>query len=169
NILAAQDELRVAEAEREATGRQLEQAQQRFDVGLIAITDVHEARAAFDSARAAEIAAENEVDNAWEALFEIIGPGEKEQLAKLGEELQLKPPVPSDLEEWSKTAQQQNYAIIAARNGLEATKKTIEISRSGHYPSLDLVGSHSIFRTSNDSSTEADTSKIGLQLSLPVY
>ncbi len=65
NILAAQDELRVAEAEREATGRQLEQAQQRFDVGLIAITDVHEARAAFDSARAAEIAAENEVDNAW--------------------------------------------------------------------------------------------------------
>ena len=52
DILSAEDDLRVANAEREATGRQLEQAQQRFDVGLIAITDVHEAKAAYDAARA---------------------------------------------------------------------------------------------------------------------
>ncbi len=55
-VLAAEDDLRVAKSETEATGRQLEQAQQRFDVGLIAITDVHEAQAAYDAARAAEIA-----------------------------------------------------------------------------------------------------------------
>ncbi|MET0046141.1 MAG: TolC family protein, partial [Candidatus Thiodiazotropha sp. 6PLUC3] len=94
DILSAEDDVRVANAEREATGRQLEQAQQRFDVGLIAITDVHEAKAAYDAARAAEIAAENSLDNAWEALYEIIGPQPKSDLGKLGDGLLLNPPVP---------------------------------------------------------------------------
>jgi outer membrane protein len=169
NILSAEDDLRVAKAEREATGRQLEQAQQRFDVGLIAITDVHEAQAAFDAARASEIAAENSLDNAWEALFEIIGPQSKQALAKLGEELALNPPVPNVLQEWSDTAQQQNYSIIAARAGLESLKQEIDVSRSGHYPTLDLVGGYTVNRSDSDNATEADTGTIGLSLEVPIY
>jgi outer membrane protein len=169
NILSAEDDLRVAKAEREATGRQLEQAQQRFDVGLIAITDVHEAQAAFDAARASEIAAENSLDNAWEALFEIIGPQPKQELAKLGAELALNPPVPNVLQEWSDTAQQQNYSIIAARAGLESLKQEIDVSRSGHYPTLDLVGGYTVNRSDSDTATEADTGTIGLSLEVPIY
>ncbi|PVV06452.1 MAG: type I secretion protein TolC [gamma proteobacterium symbiont of Ctena orbiculata] len=169
NILSAEDDLRVAKAEREATGRQLEQAQQRFDVGLIAITDVHEAQAAFDAARASEIAAENSLDNAWEALFEIIGPQPKNELAKLGEDLSLNPPVPNVLQEWSDTAQQQNYSIIAARAGLESLKQEIDVSRSGHYPTLDLVGGYTMNRSDSDTATEADTGTIGLSLEVPIY
>jgi outer membrane protein len=169
DILSAQDDLRVAKAEREATGRQLEQAKQRFDVGLIAITDVHEAQAAFDGARASEIAADNSLDNAWEALFEIIGPQGERNLAKLGEGLELIPPVPNNLEEWSETAQQQNFQIIAAQASLETTRQEIEVSRSGHYPTLDLVGGYQINRTDNDKGTEVDTGSIGLELSLPLY
>ncbi|MES9946080.1 MAG: TolC family outer membrane protein [Candidatus Thiodiazotropha sp.] len=169
NILSAEDDLRVAKAEREATGRQLEQAQQRFDVGLIAITDVHEAQAAFDAARASEIAAENSLDNAWEALFEIIGPQPKNELAKLGKDLSLNPPVPNVLQEWSDTAQQQNYSIIAARAGLESLKQEIDVSRSGHYPTLDLVGGYTMNRSDSDTATEADTGTIGLSLEVPIY
>ncbi|MBT3055376.1 MAG: TolC family outer membrane protein [Candidatus Thiodiazotropha sp. (ex Codakia orbicularis)] len=169
NILSAEDDLRVAKAEREATGRQLEQAQQRFDVGLIAITDVHEAQAAFDAARASEIAAENSLDNAWEALFEIIGSQPKHDLAKLGEGLALNPPVPNDLQEWSDTAQQQNYSIIAARAGLESLKQEIDVSRSGHYPTLDLVGGYAMNRSDSDTATESDTGTIGLSLEVPIY
>jgi outer membrane protein len=169
NILSAEDDLRVAQAEREATGRQLEQAQQRFDVGLIAITDVHEAQAAFDAARASEIAADNSLDNAWEALFEIIGPQPKQDLAKLGEGLSLNPPDPNDLQEWSDTAQQQNYSIIAARAGLESLKQEIAVSRSGHYPTLDLVGGYNMNRSDSDTATEADTGTIGLSLEVPIY
>ncbi|MES9830081.1 MAG: TolC family outer membrane protein [Candidatus Thiodiazotropha sp.] len=169
NILSAEDDLRVAKAEREATGRQLEQAQQRFDVGLIAITDVHEAQAAFDAARASEIAAENSLDNAWEALFEIIGSQPKQGLVKLGEGLALNPPVPNDLQEWSDTAQQQNYSIIAARAGLESLKQEIDVSRSGHYPTLDLVGGYSMNRSDSDTATESDTGTIGLSLEVPIY
>jgi outer membrane protein len=169
NILSAEDDLRVAKAEREATGRQLEQAQQRFDVGLIAITDVHEAQAAYDAARASEIAAENSLDNAWEALYEIIGPQPKQELAKLGESLALNPPVPNDLQEWSDTAQQQNYSIIAARAGLESLKQAIDISRAGHYPTLDLVGGYSMVRSDSDIATELDSGSIGLSLEVPIY
>ena len=169
NILSSEDDLRVAQAEREATGRQLEQAQQRFDVGLIAITDVHEAQAAFDAARASEIAAENSLDNAWEALFEIIGPEPKQPLATLGDGLQMLPPVPNDLQQWSDTAQEQNFDIIASRSSLESVRQNIEVSRSGHYPTLDLVGGYSMNRTDNDFGSEADTGTIGLELNLPLY
>ena len=39
------------------------QSQQRFDVGLTAITDVEEAKAGFDLSRAQLIAAENALDH----------------------------------------------------------------------------------------------------------
>ncbi|MEN8178886.1 MAG: TolC family outer membrane protein [Pseudomonadota bacterium] len=169
NILSAQDDLKVAQSEREATGRQLDQAQQRFDVGLIAITDVHEAQAAYDAARASEIAADNSLDNAWEALFEIIGPESKTKLAKLGEGLQLAPPVPNDLQQWSDTAQQQNFDIIATRSSLDSVRQEIEVSRSGHYPTLDLVGGYNLSRTDNEFGSEADTATIGLDLAIPLY
>jgi len=169
DILSAQDDLRVAQAEREATGRQLEQAQQRFDVGLIAITDVHEAQAAFDAARAAEISAQNSLDNAWEALFEIIGSQAKSNLAKLGETLPLNPPVPNDLQSWSDTAQQQNFGIIASRANLEVLNQEVEVSRAGHFPTLDLVGGYNMNRSDADTATEADTASIGLELEIPLY
>jgi outer membrane protein len=169
DILSAEDDLRVANAEREATGRQLEQAQQRFDVGLIAITDVHEAKAAYDAARASEIAAENSLDNAWEALFEIIGPKAKSELAKLGDGLPLNPPVPNRLKDWSETAQQQNYSIIAARSNLKVLEQEIDVSKAGHYPTLDLVGGYTVNRSDHDEATEANTSKIGLSLEVPIY
>jgi outer membrane protein len=169
DILSAEDDLRVAKAEREATGRQLEQAQQLFDVGLIAITDVHEAQAAFDAARAAEIAAENGLDNAWEALFEIIGHQPKSILSKLGDRLKLIPPMPNDLQSWSDTAQQENFSILAAAANLDVLNQEVEVSRSGHYPTLDLVGGYSLNRSDSDTATEADSGSVGLALEVPIY
>jgi outer membrane protein len=169
NILSAEDDLRVAKAEREATGRQLEQAQQRFDVGLIAITDVHEAQAAFDAARAAEISAAYGLDIAWEALFEIIGPQPKSNLATLGDALQMIPPMPSDLQSWSDTAQQENYSILAANANLEVLNREVDVSRSGHFPTLDLVGGYMLNRSDSDTATEADVSSIGVELEVPLF
>jgi outer membrane protein len=91
NVLAALDNLEFARAEREAIARQLEQAKQRFDVGLIAITDVQEAQARFDLARSREIAAENQLANAREALRELTGT-ETGELTPLGQKLPLAPP-----------------------------------------------------------------------------
>ncbi len=170
NVLGAQDDLKFRTAEREATGRQLEQAKQRYDVGLIAITDVHEAQAAHDGARANEIQAQTQLDNAWEELREIIGNTDV-PLARLGEHMALTLPDPQDIDKWAEMALKQNYAIVAAAASVDALKKDIEIKRSGHYPTLDLVGAYSAFRSSSDSafSGDNDTTNLGLQLNLPLY
>lgn len=168
NVLAAQDNLEFAEAEKKAIARQLEQAQQRFNVGLIAITDVHESQAGYDQVRSDVITAMNEVDNAKEALREIIGQNDG-ILAILGEMLPLDKPVPDNIKDWSENAKLQNLQIVSAVNRAEAARKTIEIQRSGHYPQLDIVGN---FLQSDNNSTfglRGDTQEIGLQLNIPIF
>ncbi len=87
-VLSAADSLRFSESEKAAIGRQLDQAKQRFDVGLIAITDIHEAQARYDLTVAQEIEARKQVANAMEALREITGTG-YEALMPLAESLPL--------------------------------------------------------------------------------
>lgn len=168
NVLSAADDLRTATAEKEANARQLEQSQQRFDVGLIAITDVHESQAAFDNSVASEISAVNALSNAWETLREIVGDL-NEPIAKLGLELPLKPPEPADVEEWAATALQQNYSIVAAGYATDLAKKEIEVQNSGHYPIVDLVGSYGRNDSNSDFGSDVDTGIIGLELSVPLY
>jgi len=168
DVLSAQDTLEFARAERTAIGRQLDQAKQRFEVGLIAITAVHEAQAAFDKARADEIQAENGLDNAWEALHEIIGHSET-ALVPLSTDLPLNPPDPMDIGQWSETALEQNLGLIALRNATEIAKQNIDLQYAGHYPSVELVGSHSLSSSSASSGTDSDTSSIGFQLNMPLY
>jgi outer membrane protein len=168
SILSAQDELLFATAEKEAIARQLEQAKERFEVGLIAITDVHEAQAGYDQARAGEILAINEVDNSWEALHEIIDRKPK-LLASLAEKLPLSRPVPEEISAWRTSALEGNLELTAARAGAQATKETISLQRSGHFPTLDLVGSVGLNDTNQSIGSRTDTRSIGLQLNVPIY
>ncbi|HHH39151.1 MAG TPA: type I secretion protein TolC, partial [Sedimenticola sp.] len=173
DVLSAKDELAFAESENEAIKRQLEQSKQRFEVGLIAVTDVFESQARYDQSRANLIVARNKVNSAWEALYEIIEGSTLQRqvktLAPLVEELPLQPPSPEDIEAWSNTAQQQNLLIQAALYGRDIARQEIQVQRSGHYPTLDLVGSHSKDRGSRNDAIEADNSRIGLQFVLPIY
>ena len=95
NILSAQDTVAFAEAEKNAIGRQLEQAKKRFEVGLIAITDVKEAQASYDASVASEISANNSLDNAREALQLIIGQNLDAPLSTIGNTVQLLIPQPA--------------------------------------------------------------------------
>jgi len=168
DVLSAQDTLGFTQAETKAILRQLDQAQQRFDVGLIAITSVHEAQAAYDKARADEIQAENELDDAWEALHEIIGDSEK-GLALLTADLPLNMPIPDSIDQWSDAALQQNPKLMALHSATAVARQNIELQRSGHYPTLALVGSHTLSRSDASSASDTDTSSIGLQLNVPLY
>ena len=168
DVLSAQDTLGFAQAETKAILRQLDQAQQRFDVGLIAITSVHEAQAAYDKARADEILAENEQDDAWEALHEIIGDSEK-SLASLASDLPLNMPIPDVIEEWSEAALKQNPKLVALRSATTVARQNIELQRSGHYPTLALVGTHALSRSDASGASDIDSSGIGLQLNIPLY
>ena len=140
DVLGARATLEAAEAAREAIGRQLEQAEKRFEVGLSAITDVQEARASFDAATAGLIEAKRAYAVAREFLREITGEY-YEELEDAGPGTPLITPDPDDVEEWVRTALTQNLSLEAARLSAEISRDGIELQRAGHYPSLELFAS----------------------------
>ena len=138
NVLAAEDTLASEQAAKDAIGRQLEQAQKRFEVGLIAITDVQEAQAGYDQALAAEILAKRALANQLEVLRTIIDEPPP-QLAKPGVDLPLRSPEPADANQWVDLAMQQNRSLISSQIGVEIAKDDVSIARTGHYPTVDFV------------------------------
>jgi outer membrane protein len=178
-VLTAQDALTSAKAEEKAVERQLEQAEQRFNVGLTAITDVHEARARFDGAVAAAILAENEVDDAFAALTEITGKN-IDQTPGLVDEIPLSPPAPSDWQSWVDTALAKNPALAARLANEKAARADIKTAKAGHLPSIS--SSLNFNDSSSDaetkipglnapivSDTERDNISIGVRLNVPIF
>src|SRR5690606_30312103 len=137
NVLAAEDSLEAQRVAREALERQLEQAQRRFDVGLIAITDVQERQAGFDLAVAQEIEAQRVLATEQERLREIIGDYVTE-LASPGEEIPLVSPDPRNPDEWVQVAMRQNLALISARLAADIAQDDIAIQRAGRLPTLSF-------------------------------
>jgi len=173
DVLRARDQLAFAQAALEAFGQQLKQAQQRFEVGLIAITDVEEAQSGFDLATADVIAAENDRDNAREALREVTGVYNTD-LASLGQGMPLTTPEPADINQWTETALRQNLQITAARHAAANAKEEIDRVAAGHYPTLDLVGRAQYFNSDGGIGSIATNNKtvdgqVGLQLNIPIY
>jgi outer membrane protein len=138
-VLTRTDTVTFAEAEERAFQRQYEQAEQRFEVGLTAVTDVHEARASYDSARARAIVARNELADAKEALRELTGQTFDEYDA-LQEVLPLVEPDPTSPNDWVDTALQHNPSVLSARAAMDVAEANVRLARAGHYPTLDLTG-----------------------------
>ena len=166
-VLEANDELSFARATLEAFEQQLAQSRQRFEVGLIAITDVEEAKAGFDLSRAQLIAAENALDIAREALRETTGEYQ-ERLAPLGD-LHLAMPEPADIDKWTEIALERNLRLLAARHDTETARREIERIQAGHSPTLDAVGSFGLNDSESDVTGATRRANIGLRLSLPLY
>ncbi len=180
NVLTAQDGVIFAEAEEKALQRQFEQAEQRFEVGLTAVTDVHEARASYDNARARAIVSRNNLADTKEALYELTLQY-FDDISPLEDELPLVKPLPENPDEWLDIAMQYNPAIISARMNVEIAEATTRLQRSGHLPTLDLVASYTNFTNkeyilrddfqrpiATTDLTNKDT-QIGLRLSVPIY
>ncbi len=169
NLLAARDNLDFIQAEKRAIKRQLEQTKQRFEVGLIAITDVHEAQAAYDLTGADEIAAQNQLQINRQALREITGQLHK-KLQPLGE-ITLLLPQPNNMEEWTERALQQNFLIIAAQAAVTTQQQQLAQQRGNRHPNIDLVLSHSYsdLGGGNFGGRETNDNSISLQFSLPIY
>ena len=177
DVLAAEDRLTSIHADRTAIARRLEQAKQRFEVGLIAITDVQESQAAYDQSVADEIAAKRSLATAREFLREITG----EYISDLSapkEEFPLQTPAPNNEREWVDLSLSQNLSLVASRLDEKLARDEISFRRNGHYPSLNLVASTSesetdrTFSTPLGSGTDSltnPTDSIALQLSIPIF
>lgn len=171
NLLAAEDNLRFAQAEKTAIAQQLRQTQQRFEVGLSAITDVHEAQAGYDAAVAQEIVAQNQLENAREVLREITGR-DHAAITPLAGEIPLQSPDPARIDQWVETALQQNLQLLAAEAATQVAREEMNRRQAGHYPTLDIVASHNWSDTTKSatvSASESNSNVIGLQLNVPLY
>jgi len=181
NVLAAQDTLGSERAAKEAIGRQLEQAERRFEVGLIAITDVKEAQAGYDDSVALEIAAQRSLATAKEALREITGEY-PQVLAAPSDEFPLIPPDPLVEQDWVDVALQQNLALESARIGADITRENVRIAQAGHYPTLDFNASVGNAKQDGDRTidnpagpvtspieNDSENRRIGVQFRLPIY
>jgi outer membrane protein len=141
NVLAAEDTLTFATAQKEALASQLNQVQQRFDVGLVAITDVYDFQAQYDSQVAEEISAMNNLENAKESLQVITGIPVYE-LAPLKPTVPLHKPEPLDMNAWVEQAEYDNPTLAASRFAMQAAEETISTERAQLYPNLEVVGEY---------------------------
>ena len=178
DVLAAEDRLTSIHANRTAIARQLEQAKQRFEVGLIAITAVQESQAAYDNSVADEISAKRSLATGREFLREITGEYVP-ALSAPGDDFPLITPDPNDETSWVNLSMNQNLNLVASRLDERLARDEISFRRNGHYPTIELVAN------SGESDTEADRSfnnspfipadsdgssdSIAIQFSLPLF
>ena len=141
-VLRAIDNLNAAISEEKAIKKQLDQAQQRYEVGLSAITGVQEAQLAYDLSKAARINNEGNLFSAREALNALIGR-EIFSLDELGEDLQISSPFPNSKEDWVNLALKNNYQLKASYLRKDAAKSNARSAASNHLPKIDIVGSGS--------------------------
>ena len=168
--LTAREALNTANAEKTAVGRQLEQAKEKFDVGLIAITDVHESQASYDLTVANAIAAQAQLDISHESLRAITGTN-TDTLDLLGkDDVALTKPNPADIDDWVTSAKENNLQLKAANYAVASAKLNVKAERSGHYPTLGLVAQYG--SQDDDGGQQQgviDSSSIGLDLVIPLY
>ncbi|MBN8793661.1 MAG: TolC family outer membrane protein [Stenotrophomonas nitritireducens] len=175
NVLVAIESLSAAQTNEAAAKKQFDYADKRLEVGLAPITDVHEARAQYDQARANTILARNTLADAYQALTELTGQP-VQGLRSLPED--FRPELPAnrgDVDRLVADAITQNPALKAQELKVNAAESSVSAARGGHYPTLSLGGSWGKSASWGDSvgasssGPDTTTNSIGLTLNVPIF
>lgn len=175
-VLFARDTVNFSEAKQRANKRQLEEAQQRFNVGVDTITSVYEAKAAFDQSNAEVISTKNNQINQNENLRKLTNHV-YDYLSPLREgKIPLIRPEPNNVNEWVSAGLRQNYNLFAATYAMQAARENIKAQSSGSLPTLGLIGSS--LQTTNVSDKDNSnffvpdaqkTNSVGVVMNFPVF
>ena len=183
NVLSALDTLQAQESSLQAYDLQLQQADKRYQVGLIAITDVEQARAGRDTAAAAVISGKQSLATAEDQL-EVITGRQYPALSEPGADMPLVMPSPANQNQWVQTSLQQNLSLIASRLAADVARENVRVAFGGHLPQINLVASRSFNSSSTDETLASDgialgpfnglqswtnDRQIGLQVSVPIF
>lgn len=178
DVLAAQDNVDAQQSAFDSISRQLDQANKRFEVGLIAITDVQEAKAARDAAAAAVIDAKRQLETTRELLREYTAELST-NLAAPSDDMPLKSPQPADAQQWVDRSMDQNLTLVSSRLAADIARDAVRTTFGGHLPTLSLSASRGNSR--NDSRTvytdgsvspsnsNQDDTQYTLNLSVPIF
>jgi len=166
-VLQAQDVLATAQAQKQAFAEQLAQARKSFEVGVVTITDTHEAQARYDLTNAQEIAAQNDLEVKRRSLEKYIN-SESPELARLSEAARLALPEPNNMDAWVKQAESDSLLVALSQIAQEVARREVSKQKGGHLPTLDLAASYGGNRNATlTGSTKAGY--IGLEFALPLY
>jgi outer membrane protein len=176
DVLLAQDNVALSDAQKRAISEQLAQAKRNFEVGTATIVDTLEAQARYDQAVAKEVLDANDLEVKKRALQQIIGkvpPG----LTPLGDKMLLARPTPDSIDEWVKAGAESSLSVAVSQAALEIARQEVERSKAGHYPTLDLNASYNYNRNPASSLGQlvtgvgitSENAGVGLVLSVPIF
>ena len=172
DVLTSEDALAFAKANEDSYHQQYEQSNQRYKVGLSAITDMYQAKAFYEAAKAQTITAQNTLNDAREALTQITGKPTA-GLKKLREDLPLQPPSPNDQDAWVKQALQTNPNLLAQKDNVETAEHNITAARAGHLPTITAQVSYNKtatwYQAANFGSERPGATTVGLTLNVPIF
>jgi len=135
NVLRAKENLETAQAEEKAVKRQLEQTRQRYEVGLIAITEVHEAEASYDLAYANLIGQEAALDISYESLEQITGQ-RFDKLDELKTDIAFAAPEKA-VDEWVAAGLDKYAGVKVAEEGLKSAEYSRKAGWSRYAPTVN--------------------------------
>ena len=170
DLLKARDDVRFTKAEKKALKQQYKQAQANYRVGTKTITDVYNAQAGYDSAKAQYVQAKNELSDKRENLRAITG--HYYDHLKAADQLPLVKPDPSKIEQWVKMAHKHNWELKAAKYQMLAAHDSIGAAEANHLPTVNLKGS---FRNNysnhvyNDANKRTKETSASLNVSVPIF
>ncbi|WP_141317675.1 TolC family outer membrane protein [Halomonas halmophila] len=169
DILRAHEILEARRAQERAIGRQLEQAREQFDVGLIAITEVEEAKASYDQSRAERIAAESDLQVAFEALERLTGQ-RYDSIESLGDSMSVTPPQPAKRDAWVERALNKNPQVLAQKAGVEVARSGVDVAQAQRLPVVEAFANYQYADSDNDTlNGEDSTAQVGVNVSMPLY
>ncbi|MFV8835340.1 TolC family outer membrane protein [Aquisalimonas sp. APHAB1-3] len=180
DMLLAQDNLRLTEAELEAVQSELRRAERALEVGSGTVTDRDEARARFDQVEAQRLRAQNDLQVARENLRSVIGQPPRE-LAGLRDDFSAQPPSPDAPEVWSERAERNNLNVRLSEGEFRRSRTEVERVQGQRYPRVDLVANYSRNYQSELGQQGAGTgafageeldgeqTSVGVRLTMPLY
>jgi outer membrane protein len=173
DVLRAYDNLQTRDAEERAIQRQLEQTRERFEVGLLPVTDVHEAQAVFDDAAVNSLEARGALNIAFEGLAVLTGQ-DHQVLAGLMENFAATNPEPLSNQEWVDFAIGNNFQLKAAKLGKDAAYNNAKAALSARLPKIS--GRASYFDSDSDGSryaapfeSQQDGHSFVVSVSMPIW
>jgi outer membrane protein len=171
NVLRAYDNKQTRKAEELAIQRQLEQVTERFEVGLLPITDVHEIQAIFDDATVNSLEANGALDIAFEQLQVLSGKNHR-QLAGLKDDFIAEAPNPITSESWVNFALANNFELKASQLTHQATNDTAKAAKAQHLPKITVSADYSKRDTEaavTQQNSNPEEKSLNLNIIMPIF
>lgn len=170
NVLRQQALTSTYLQEEKALHEQLNMMNAKLVEGLVAKSDVSEANAQYQNARANRIASQVQLILAQEELSQLIGPY-RENLAVLREDFKFQKPIPEKLQDWMDLARRQNLSIQQARLQYQYAEDGIRVERAAKYPQIEAVGTYGYSKQSPESliSQDGQFDQIGIEVNWNVF